>query len=171
MIFFLDATRELAFSCGGADVLRIIKFVFRLLDLVLYIIPIALIVLLMIDFGKNVMAGKEDEMKKNLNIAIKRIIYCVVLFFVPTIVYFAIDLVSEAYVPDENSNKENIVGKAAACVDLAKNSTTEELSQWEVDYENLGGNNNSQSPSLAEFCEKYPNAPRCEWLKEENKLE
>ena len=66
--------------CGGADVLRILRFVFILLDMVCWIVPIGLIVMLMIDFGKNVIAGKEDEMKKNVNIAIKRIIYCIVLF-------------------------------------------------------------------------------------------
>ena len=65
--------------CGGADVLRILRFVFILLDMVCWIVPMGLIVMLMVDFGKNVIAGKEDEMKKNLNMVIKRIIYCIIL--------------------------------------------------------------------------------------------
>lgn len=132
MINFLNA--NLAYSCGGADVLRLIKFAFLLLELVLYIIPVGLIVMLMVDFGKNVMVGKEDEMKKSLNIAIKRIIYCVVLFLVPTIVKFAIGLVSDA------NNESNAAVKAASCIELATNSSASELEQWEVDYENLGAN-------------------------------
>lgn len=113
-------------DCGGADILRIIKFVFILLDLVFFIVPIGLIVMIMIDFSKNVIAGKEDEMKKNLNVAIKRIIYCIVLFLVPTIVNFAVGLVS--------NTGDNIVAKASYCVDYAKN---EDLSICEVDYDNF----------------------------------
>lgn len=129
MINFLNAT--LAYSCGGADVLRIIKFVFTLLDLVLFVVPVGLIIMLMVDFGKNVMAGKEDEMKKNLNVAIKRIMYCVVLFFIPTIVYFAIDVVA-----DSSAEDQNIAQKAASCIDLARNSDANDFDQWEVDYAN-----------------------------------
>lgn len=129
MINFLNA--ELAYSCGGADVLRIIKFVFTLLDIVLFVIPVGLIIMLMVDFGKNVIAGKEDEMKKNVNIAIKRIMYCVVLFLVPTIVNFAISIVA-----DSAKGEKNAVEKAAACVNLAKKSSSKDFDKWEVDYEN-----------------------------------
>ena len=114
-------------DCGGADILRILKFVFILIDLVFFIVPIGLIIMLMIDFGKNVIAGKEDEMKKNLNMVIKRIIYCVVLFLVPTIANFAISLVG--------TDGENAVSVAAACINLAKDSTNQVLAQCEIDYE------------------------------------
>ena len=129
MMNFLNAS--LAYSCGGADVLRIIKFVFVLLDFVLFIIPVGLIIMMMVDFGKNVMAGKEDEMKKNLNIAIKRVMYCVVLFLVPTIVSFVIGIVA-----DSSDSEKNIVEKAASCIDLAKKSSASDFEKWEVDYEN-----------------------------------
>ena len=110
-------------DCGGADILRIVKFVFTLLDIVLFIVPIGLIVMIMMDFSKNVIAGKEDEMKKNVSIVIKRIIYCMVLFLIPTIVRFAIGLVSDVGVT------------AAECMDWALNK---DLSICEVDYENFG---------------------------------
>lgn len=74
--------------CTNPAVLRIILFIDTLLDIVLFIIPIGLIVMLMIDFSKNVIAGKEDEMKKNVSLAIKRIIFCVIIFLIPTIVNF-----------------------------------------------------------------------------------
>lgn len=115
------------FDCGGADVLRILKFVFILIDLVFFIVPIGLIIMLMIDFGKNVIAGKEDEMKKNLNMVIKRIIYCVVLFLVPTIANFAISLVG--------TDGENAVSTATACIGYAKEYTNEDLAKCEIDYE------------------------------------
>ena len=114
-------------DCGGADVLRILKFVFILIDLVFFIVPIGLIIMLMIDFGKNVIAGKEDEMKKNLNMVIKRIIYCVVLFLVPTITNFVISLVG--------TDGESAVSKATACIRYAKEYTNEDLAKCEIDYE------------------------------------
>lgn len=113
-------------DCGGADILRILKFVFKLLDLVLFIVPIGLIIMIMIDFSKNVIAGKEDEMKKNAGIVVKRLIYCMVIFLVPTIVNFAIGLVS--------NTGDNIIAKASYCIDYAKKGN---LSVCEVNYETL----------------------------------
>jgi len=50
------------------------------------IVPILVIVLGMVDFGKAVMASKEDEMKKAQTTFIKRVLISVVIFLVPTIV-------------------------------------------------------------------------------------
>lgn len=54
-----------------------------------------LIVLLIIDLGKSVMAGKEDEIKKNQKLAIRRIVYVLVMFLVPWVVNVAVDLVTK----------------------------------------------------------------------------
>ena len=116
-------------DCGGADMLKLIKFVWTLLELVLFAVPIGLIIIIMIDFMKNVMAGKEDEMRKNVSMVIKRIIYCVVLFLVPTIVNFAISLLGNA--------GENAVSTAAGCIELAQELTKDELQLCKIDYENL----------------------------------
>lgn len=55
-----------------------------------------LVVLLIIDFGKAVMAGKEDEIKSSQKLAIKRVIYALVVFLVPWIVNVAIGLLADA---------------------------------------------------------------------------
>ena len=48
--------------CGGLeDVVRIIK---NVVDIIKILIPIGLIVYGLLDLGKAVIAGKEDEMKK-----------------------------------------------------------------------------------------------------------
>ena len=49
-----------------------------------------------IDIFKNVIAQKEEDMKKNLSLAIKRVIYCICLFFVPTIVSLMLHLVNNS---------------------------------------------------------------------------
>ena len=78
-------------ACENISVLRTVLFIKKLLNIVFILVPIGLIVMLSIDFAKNVISGKDDEMRKNLNIAIKRLIFVVALFLVPTIVKFAIN--------------------------------------------------------------------------------
>lgn len=50
------------------------------------VVPIIIIVLGLLDFGKAVMASKEDEMRKAQSTFIKRVLIGVAVFFVPTIV-------------------------------------------------------------------------------------
>lgn len=78
--------------CTEPEVLKVILFVLTLLNMLFFIVPIGLIVMISVDFLKNVIAANLDDMSKNLKIVIKRITYCVVLFLVPSIVSFVIDL-------------------------------------------------------------------------------
>ena len=71
-------------------VIRLIKF--GVIPMIQIVIIVALIVLLIIDFGKAVMAGKEDEIKAAQKLAIKRVIYAVVVFLVPWLVNVAFGL-------------------------------------------------------------------------------
>lgn len=77
-------------ACNNIAFLRVVYFIKQLLNMAFILIPIALILILTVDFAKNVMAN-EDDMKKNLKIAIKRLIYAVAIFLVPFIVRFAIE--------------------------------------------------------------------------------
>lgn len=83
---------EILDVCTEPNILKVILFIKTLLKYILFIIPMGLIVMISIDFAKNVIAGNVDNMKKNLSIAIKRIIYCLALFLVPTIVSTAMSL-------------------------------------------------------------------------------
>lgn len=71
-------------------VIRLIKF--GIIPMIQIVIIVALIIFLIIDFGKAVMAGKEDEIKSAQKLAIKRIIYAVVVFLVPWLVNVAFGL-------------------------------------------------------------------------------
>lgn len=57
-------------------------------------IPIILIVYGMLDFGKAVMAGKEDEIKSNQKIFIKRLIAAALVFFVLSIVELLLGVIN-----------------------------------------------------------------------------
>ena len=84
MIYLLD-------SCGGLeDVVRVIK---NVVDIIKILIPIGLIVYGLLDLGKAVIAGKEDEMKKAQGTLIKRCIYAAAVFLVVNLVVFITGLV------------------------------------------------------------------------------
>lgn len=76
-----------------APAVRLVRY--GLVPLFQLLIPIALIVMGMIDLSKAVMAGKEDEMKKASSMFIKRCIYAVAVFFVITIVTLVMKLFTE----------------------------------------------------------------------------
>lgn len=92
---FLDACSTLE------PVIKLIKAVIRLLQIG---ITIALIVLLIMDFGKAVMAGKEDEIKSAQKLAIKRVVYFVIVWLVPWLVNVAISLLDGNSAQSEANN-------------------------------------------------------------------
>lgn len=82
--------------CTSSDILKILLFIIIIIKYIFLIIPIVLLLMLGIDFFKNITTFKENDMKQNLNIAIKRIIYCGCIFFVPTIVSLVISLIDNS---------------------------------------------------------------------------
>ena len=80
-------------DCGG--LLKIVALIRRVIDIIKILIPIGLIMFGLIDLGKAVIAGKEDEMKKAQGTLIKRVIYAVIVFLVVQLVIFATGLVGQ----------------------------------------------------------------------------
>lgn len=93
MNFLLEIPDLTANNCGG--LLDIVKLIRNIVELLKWLIPIALILFGLIDLGKAVMAGKEDEMKKAQGTLIKRVIYAVAVFLIVQLVIFATGLVGE----------------------------------------------------------------------------
>ena len=83
-----------ASTCGG--LLDIVTIIRKVVDIIKILIPIGLILFGLLDLGKAVIAGKEDEMKKFQGALIKRVIYAVVVFLVVQIVVFATGLVGSS---------------------------------------------------------------------------
>ena len=71
--------------CDTSFVLKIIMFADKILGVVLFVIPMLLIVMVTVDLARNVVSN-EEEMKKNINTAIKRIVMAVFLFLMPTFI-------------------------------------------------------------------------------------
>lgn len=81
-----------------------IKLVKIFLNLLKFVIPFALILFGIVDFGKAVIANKEDDMKKSQSIFLKRIIYAVAFFFVTTVVTLVMNMVSDSKPKDAAGN-------------------------------------------------------------------
>lgn len=89
-MLFLDLS-----NCGPSAVLRILYFLKLIFDILFIAIPIGLIILLTIDFAKMVVWSDEGKRKKAFNLAMKRIMYAVFIFFVPTIISVFCGILSE----------------------------------------------------------------------------
>lgn len=79
-------------ACGG--LLPIVKVIVSVMKVVTIVIPIALIVFGTIDLGKAVIASDEKEVKAAQKRLIQRFIYAALVFFVPTLVYFVMNMVA-----------------------------------------------------------------------------
>ena len=65
-------------------------------------IPILLIIFGMIDFGKGVIAKKEDEIKAGQNMFIKRLISAILVFFVVSVVQIVVNLADDKSSTDDS---------------------------------------------------------------------
>ena len=142
--------------CKDNGIFSTIYLVKTIIGAVFIIIPIILIVLIIIDFAKNAIAGKEEDMKKNRNLAIKRMIYAIAIFFVPTIVnvfmnilYRNVDSSSEqsflqcwANADDVNKvnqcNKEALANEMASDI-LKQTQSNEKLNEYKEKVNNNKG--------------------------------
>ena len=80
--------------CSNEGVLTIFKILGFAVTALKIAIPIILIVLGMLDMGKAVTAGKDDEIKKQLVVFLKRAIAAIAVFFVPSIVGLLMQIVN-----------------------------------------------------------------------------
>ena len=80
MLTLLDAATACAEMSGVLKILGTIIMIFKI------VIPILLIIFGMLDMGKAVTSGKEDEIKKSAMTFMRRAIAAIVIFFVPAIV-------------------------------------------------------------------------------------
>ena len=111
----------LSFGATVSDFCTQTKDLLRIIGIVLYIfkiaIPIVIIAFGMFDFGKAVVAEKEDEIKKQTKRLLYRVIAGIIIFFVPTIV----DLIFKTAVPEYESESSdfsvcsNCVLKPGSC--------------------------------------------------------
>lgn len=114
--------------CTEPAILKVILYIQIIIDYAFVIVPIGLILMLGFDIAKNVMASNENDMQKNVKMAIKRIFYCIAMFFVPTIVNLVINVV--------DSSISNISTDYSSCLENVKEiSYYEDLAEKKKEQE------------------------------------
>ena len=82
-------------TCGTVDVpSSLAKLVKTIYDLIKIAVPLILIIMGMLDLGKAVMSQKEDEIKKQQGMFVKRLISAALVFFVFAIVQLLVGIVA-----------------------------------------------------------------------------
>ena len=81
MLNFLEVTD----AC--ITILGVIYFIRELLKVALILIPICLIVMLSLDFAKGVISFDENNNKKITDHVIRRVIYTIIIFLIPSTIY------------------------------------------------------------------------------------
>ena len=115
MFFFNDV-------CTTSEILKAIYFVLELVKIAFIIIPIGLIVMLSLDFARNTISEIGD-MDKRLKIAIKRIVFCIIIFLLSTIVNLTLDII----------NDKNLKSDYKQCVSNANLETIKSLESGKKD--------------------------------------
>lgn len=83
-------------GCQNPDILRIILLFKKILNLVTILLPIALVIFLIIDLAKTMISGDEKQQGKTIKTIVNRIVFAMLIFFVPTIVNVVMSLIESA---------------------------------------------------------------------------
>lgn len=103
----MDLMQILSFCSDTKDIWKLVGKIIRI---VLIVIPVIIVMLGTFDLGKAVMAGEDKEIKEAQKMFIKRLIYGVIIFFIPYLVsavYGLFDGLSD----NPNQNQGNKVAK------------------------------------------------------------
>lgn len=108
MLYLLDAAATKSaqdaatFCCNMSDLFSLVGLFVTIFKI---IIPILLIVFGIMDVGKSVTAGKDDEIKKNLKSFAFRVAAAIMVFFIPNIVGMVMSMLANA-----TSNQQSAAG-------------------------------------------------------------
>lgn len=92
MYLFLEVSKV----CEDASLLRVLYFALIFKDIIFTVVPIGLVLMLIIDFSKAVIANKEDVQSKSMKLVTTRIMYAVIIFMIPWFVDLLMNILSSA---------------------------------------------------------------------------
>ena len=124
--------------CENSDFLQIVQVIWNIIRVFFVVVPIILILMISLDFAKNVIANSEDVAKKNLQVVLKRIISAVAVFLVPIIVQFSMSLLG------------NLGVSYADCINNATSEKIEYFKQLESEEKEQQSQSNSDNSTSEE---------------------
>lgn len=105
----VTASDDINICSSESRVLLVFKLVGYFIATVKILVPIILIGFAIIDFSKVILSGKDDDLKNAMTSVMRRTISGIVVFFVPTLVYYAVSLINNSINRDDpyfnNCNK------------------------------------------------------------------
>lgn len=110
--------------CENPEILRVIFFARIIVDIVRTIIPVAMVIMAIIDFSKGITANDESSQKKKTKLLIKRIIMGVMIFIIPWIVARVISLLGS-------------LTKDVNYLDCIANANEDKIEELQVEYDRL----------------------------------
>ena len=102
--------------CNDLSILGVILFIKNLLKIICVAVPILLLLFLTIDFTKATIESDSEKMNKVKAIAIKRIMYAIIVFLVPVIVNGVMSLLGDST-------------NFSSCYDMANNDNVQSLAE------------------------------------------
>ena len=102
--------------CNDLSILGVILFIKNLLKIICVAVPILLLLFLTIDFTKATIESDSEKMNKVKAIAIKRIVYAIIVFLVPVIVNGVMSLLGDST-------------NFSSCYDMANNDNVQSLAE------------------------------------------
>ena len=103
-------------ECDQLGLMGALLFIKNIIKIICVAIPVLLLLFLTIDFVRATIEGDSEKMDKVKNVAVKRIIYAVIVFLIPTIVKGSMLLLGDTT-------------KFSSCYDLAETSYVENLAE------------------------------------------
>ena len=93
--FLILANTEAKSLCGKNDgsLQTLVNIMYFALTIIQWVVPVLLILWGTIDLVKSVVAGKEDDIKKNQKTLVRRIISAVIVFLIPAMVSILLGLI------------------------------------------------------------------------------
>ena len=89
-IVYADTASKISF-CDYAGTRRTLKIIGIIINIAKILVPLLIIITQMISMTKIVINGKDDDLKENFKVLVKKIIAGLVIFFLPTIIDYAVD--------------------------------------------------------------------------------
>jgi len=107
--------------CAEDGILKTFKIVGYLITIIKILIPLLLILLGSIDFGKAVVASDDKAINKAATTLVTRAVAGIIIFFIPTIIHFVVGLVNSwSGVKSEFENCETCMNKTSECDSIRK---------------------------------------------------
>lgn len=117
-------------GCENPDVLSVIYFIEKILNVAFIIIPIGLILFITIDLVKTILNGDDKAEKTNNKIIVKRLILAIAIFFIPTIITLLTNLMSNAGIEFATEYKK-CMNVTKERIDEARKKQEEEDKKWQ----------------------------------------